>query len=344
MTLTHLAATTALIGALCAVPATAQETVLRYSSWFPESHSLNTALREWIGNVEEATEGRVTIEYLPATVGAVRDQFDVARDGLADITLILPGYTPGRFPLMEMGELPLLVPTDQATLAPVFNRVYEDQLAQYDPFEGTHPLTVFASAPTSIVTSSGNAVTSMEDFAGLKLRAPSTTASAVIDAVGAVAVQKPVTEIYELASTGVVDGTFFSLAPIVSWNTAEIFKEVTEMPGGMGQSVIALLMNQRKWDSLSEEDRAAISEVSGPALAQIIGRVWQQDEDEAMADLEEIGGFTFHEVSNEFFQSFETAIQPVEAEWIERAKAEGVEDPEALLEAFRDELRSASDS
>ena len=344
MRLTHLAATTALLSALHALPAVAQDTVLRYSSWFPESHSLNTALREWIGNVEEATEGRVTVEYLPATVGSVRDQFDVARDGLADITLILPGYTPGRFPLMEMGELPLLVPTDQATLAPAFNRVYEEQLAQYDPFEGTHPLTVFASAPTAVVTSGGNAVTSLDDFSGLKLRAPSTTASAVIDAVGAVAVQKPVTEIYELASTGVVDGTFFSLAPIVSWNTQDIFKEVTEMPGGMGQSVIALLMNQAKWDQLSDEDKTAIEEVSGPALAEIIGRVWQQDEDEAMAKLEEIGGFTFHEVSDEFFQSFEKAMQPVEADWIARAKEEGVEDPEALLQAFREELSSANGS
>ncbi len=334
-------AAAAAISALGATSAMAQETVLRYSSWFPPSHSLNTALAEWIANVEEATEGRVTVEYLPATVGAVRDQFDVARDGLADITLILPGYTPGRFPLMEMGELPLLVPTDQATVAPAFNRVYEEELAQYAPFEGTHVLTVFASAPTSVTTSSGNAVTSMDDFSGLKLRAPSTTASAVIDAVGAVAVQKPVTEIYELASTGVVDGTFFSLAPIISWKTEDIFKEITEIPGGMGQSVIALLMNQARWDSLSAEDQAAINGVSGPALAAIIGRVWQEDEDKAQAQLAEIGGFTFHDVSDEMFTNFKAAIQPVEAEWIERAKAEGVEDPQALLDAFRAELEAA---
>jgi TRAP-type C4-dicarboxylate transport system substrate-binding protein len=326
-----------------ATMATAQETTLTYSSWFPPSHSLNTALGEWIDNVEEATDGRVTVEYLPATVGAVRDQFDVAVDGLADIVLILPGYTPGRFPIMEMGELPLLVPTDQATVAPVFNRVYDEQLAQYEPFKGTHVLTVFASAPTSVTTTEGNAVTSMQDFEGLKLRAPSTTASAVIDAVGAVAVQKPVTEIYELASTGVVDGTFFSLGPIISWKTQDIFKEITMMPGGMGQSVIALLMNQDRWDSLSTEDQEAIASVSGPELAGIIGRVWQEDEDNAEAQLEEIGGFTYHEVSDEFFNNFADAIAPVEADWIARAKEAGVEDPQALLDAFRAELSAAND-
>ncbi len=340
---TFKAAALAALLVLPALPLAAQQTILRYSSWFPPQHSINTALAEWIGNVEAATDGRVTIEYLPATVGTPANQFDVAADGLADITLVLPGYTPGRFPLMEMGELPMLVETDQATLAPAFNRVYDQHLAQYAPFRGTHVLTVFASAPTHVVTIPSRPVNGMADFAGLKLRGPSAIASQVIDALGAVTVQRPVTEMYELATTGVVDGTFFSLMPIISWRTQDAFKNITMIPGGMGQSVIALLINEERWESLPEADREAIMSVSGPNLAALIGGVWQEDEDRGAEMLEEIGGFTYIEASDEFFEAFQTAIAPVEAAWVERARAAGIEDPAALLAALREELAAAAD-
>lgn len=330
------------VGALAAactfaVPAFAQETVLKYSSWFPESHSTNTVLKAWIEDVEEATEGRVTVEYLPKTVQTPRDQFDVVVDGLADIVIVLPGYTPGRFPVLEIGELPLLVDTDEATLAPAFYNLYNEEIAQTEPFKGAHVLTTWASAPTHIATKPGP-ITSMEQMQGLKIRAPSATAGLVVDAMGAVTVQKPVTEIYELASSGIVDGTFFSYGPMISWKTKDIFQNVTLMPGGMGQSVIAVLMNQNKFDSLSEADQQAIMEVSGESLARAFGEAWQNDEDVAQAEL---GNLTVVEASDEFLAAFTDAIAPVEAAWVEKAKEAGLEDPAATLSNFRDRLKAA---
>lgn len=330
------------VGALAAactfaVPAFAQETVLKYSSWFPESHSTNTVLKAWIEDVEEATEGRVTVEYLPKTVQTPRDQFDVVVDGLADIVIVLPGYTPGRFPVLEIGELPLLVDTDEATLAPAFYNLYNEEIAQTEPFKGAHVLTTWASAPTHIATKPGP-ITSMEQMQGLKIRAPSATAGLVVDAMGAVTVQKPVTEIYELASSGIVDGTFFSYGPMISWKTKDIFQNVTLMPGGMGQSVIAVLMNQNKFDSLSEADQQAIMEVSGESLARAFGEAWQNDEDVAQAEL---GNLTVVEASDAFLAAFTDAIAPVEAAWVEKAKEAGLEDPAATLSNFRDRLKAA---
>jgi TRAP-type C4-dicarboxylate transport system substrate-binding protein len=339
MKLTRTFVAAAAAGLMTAASATAQDkVVLNYSSWFPPAHSINTALKEWMGNIDKVTEGRVTIEYLPAVVGTVPSQFDVAVDGLADLVLILPGYTPGRFPLLEMGELPLLTPSTQSAVAPAFNRIYDTHFAPLQPFKGTHVMTVFASAPTNLVTNKANPVTSMADFKGLKLRAPSATGSQIIDALGAVTVQKPVTEIYELATTGIVDGTFFSLKPMIDWKTADVFKNITPMPGGMGQSVIAVLMNQAKWDAISEADQKAITEVSGPELAALIGNTWQNDENVGGKMLEEIGGFTYNEISDEFFQNFKDAISPIEQQWIEKAKAAGLEDPAGVLAEYRKTL------
>ena len=313
------------------------ETVLKYSSWFPETHSTNTVLRAWIKDVEEATEGRVTVEYLPKTVQGPREQFDVVVDGLADIVIVLPGYTPGRFPVLEIGELPLLVATDEATLAPAFYKLYAEDIAATEPFKGAHVLTTWASAPTHIATKPGP-ITEMSQMQGLKIRAPSATAGLVVDAMGAVTVQKPVTEIYELASAGIVDGTFFSYGPMISWKTKDIFQNVTIVPGGMGQSVIAVLMNQEKFDSLSDADREAIMSVSGEKLAQAFGAAWQNDEDVALKDL---GNLTLTEAPEAFIAEFSQAIAPVEAAWVEKAKEAGLADPAATLEKLRGMLKQA---
>ena len=278
------AATGLMAGTMLMTGAVHAQTVLNYSSWFPESHSTNTVLKEWIKEVEAATEGRVKVEYLPKTVRSPRDQFDVVRDGLADLVIVLPGYTPGRFPVLEIGELPLLVETDEATLAPAFYNLYEEELSKAEPYKGAKVLTTWASAPTQLTTKPGP-ITSMEQMQGLKIRAPSDTAGKVVGEMGAVTVQKPVTEIYELASSGIVDGTFFSYGPMISWKTKDIFQNVTLVPGGMGQSVIAFLMNQAKFDALSPEDQAAIMEVSGEKLAKAFGAAWQNDEDVALKEL-----------------------------------------------------------
>ena len=314
------------------------QTVLNYSSWFPETHSTNTVLKAWIEEVEAATEGRVSVEYLPKTVRSPRDQFDVVTGGLADLVIVLPGYTPGRFPVLEIGELPLLVETDEATLAPVFYKLYEEELAAAEPFKGAKVLTTWASAPTHITTKPGP-ITSMEQMQGLKIRAPSDTAGKVVTAMGGVTVQKPVTEIYELASSGIVDGTFFSYGPMISWKTKDIFENVTLVPGGMGQSVIAVLMNQAKFDALSPEDQKAIMSVSGEKLAQAFGAAWQNDEDVA---LKELGNLKVTQAPAEFVDAFTKAIAPVEEAWVEKAKAAGLPDPAATLAKFREDLKANS--
>ena len=70
----------------------AEPIILRYSNWLPLNYPLNTGVMiPWIEAVEKVTEGRVKIEMTPKVVGTVPGQYDVVADGLADISLFLPG-------------------------------------------------------------------------------------------------------------------------------------------------------------------------------------------------------------------------------------------------------------
>jgi hypothetical protein len=60
--------------------------------------------------VEAASKGSIKIAFFPAQqLGKAADHYDMARDGIADMAYVNPGYQAGRFPIIAAGELPFLV-------------------------------------------------------------------------------------------------------------------------------------------------------------------------------------------------------------------------------------------
>src|SRR5438067_4866615 len=83
---------------------------LKLSHWVPASHPLQKALEDWGAAVDKASGGTIKSKVFPAQqLGKAFDHYDMARDGIADVTYINPGYQPGRFPVVGAGELPFLM-------------------------------------------------------------------------------------------------------------------------------------------------------------------------------------------------------------------------------------------
>src|ERR1700754_2072392 len=102
----------ALLLAASVTPAFAQEKniELKISHWVPASHPLQKALEDWGAAVEKASGGTIKSQVFPAQqLGKAFDHYDMARDGIADVSYINPGQMPGRFPIIAAGELPFVV-------------------------------------------------------------------------------------------------------------------------------------------------------------------------------------------------------------------------------------------
>src|SRR5690348_18215391 len=102
----------ALLLAASVTPAFAQEKTfeLKISHWVPASHPLQKAMEDWGAAVEKASGGTIKYQVFPAQqLGKAFDHYDMARDGIADVTYVNPGYQPGRFPVIAAGELPFLI-------------------------------------------------------------------------------------------------------------------------------------------------------------------------------------------------------------------------------------------
>src|SRR6476469_6145730 len=101
----------ALLLAAAVTPALAQDKTvnLKVSLWVPPAHPLVPATQAWAADIEKASGGTIKVAVFPSEqLGKACDHYDMARDGIADITYVNPGYQPGRFPIIAAGQIPFL--------------------------------------------------------------------------------------------------------------------------------------------------------------------------------------------------------------------------------------------
>lgn len=313
------------------------ETTLRYSNWLPATHPFMAEVIEpWIASVEDVTEGRVKIEVLPKVVGSVPTQFEVIRDGMADVALIVDGYSPGRFKVNSIIELPF-TGNDAESMTIAYWRIYDKYLADIGEYENAIPVAKASTGPLLLATGSTPIVT-VDDISGLKLRVPTAMVSKLLAALGGVAVNKPVSELYELISSGVVDGTITSAEVINSFKVAGSLGNAVTVPGGFGSAGISFIVNEERLQELSDADREAFWSVSGEVFSVQIAGIYSDLNRRGFADLEEVNA-TVHQVSPEMEAELKERLAGLEQDWIEQAKKAGLANAEAVLAEFRAEIK-----
>jgi TRAP-type C4-dicarboxylate transport system substrate-binding protein len=317
----------------------ADTVTIRYSSWLPTTHWLvGGSLVPYLEEIEKVTEGRVKVEILPKVVGTAASQFDVVRDGLADMSWIVAGYTPGRFKLAEMGELPFN--GDTAEISPAFHRAYMKNLARYDEFRGVEVLAIYAASPGHVATRTRQ-VNTLEDFRGLKLRSASEVATTSLTLLGAVPILKSSTEAFEMLSTGAIDGSLMIPETVVGTNALDLLQHFTVIPGGFFNTVHLMIINPDKWAEIAPEDQKAIQAISGEKLARTVGDAYVKQNQLAFEAMKK-AGYTINEVSPDVLAQIKETLKPVEMGWIDAARAKGVADPAAALAEFRADFASSA--
>jgi TRAP-type C4-dicarboxylate transport system substrate-binding protein len=312
------------------------ETTLRYSNWLPATHPFTAqVIKPWIEDVAKATEGRVTIDTLPKVVGTVPTQFEVVRDGLADVGLIVDGYSGGRFRLNSIIDLPFLG-NDARAISIAYWRIYKTYLEPFGEYENAIPAAKISVGPMVLATGS-TMVDSVATLDGMKLRVASKPLSDIAYALGSAPVNKPVSELYELISTGVVDGTITSREAITSFKLQDAFDHVLVVPGGLSSTGVSIIISQEALAEMSDEDRAAFWSVSGEVLSTKVAAVYQSLNENAMKTLAD-GGTTITQASDTMMAELAAKLQSVEQDWIEQAKELGLENAQEVLAEFREEI------
>ncbi len=318
--------------------AAAQETTLRLSNWLPPSHPIvKDIVVPWAENVEAATEGRVTVQILDAPLGPPPAHFDLAATGAADVTYAPHGYTPGRFGLTDIAELPLITPSSTA-LSVAYQRLHEEMLTEANEHQGVKVLSVFTHGPGHLFTT-GAEVSPLDAVDGLKIRVGGPLPSQLAEKMGMVPLQSPSTQTYEVLSGGVADAIYFPYESITFFNLDSLVSKALRVDGGLYNTSFFMVMNQGRWDALSDADKAAIEEVSGEALARMAGAAWDAADEAGLAAMQ--GVVDFHDATEEERAQIEAWAEPLYAEVRAKFEEKGV-DFDAALEMLTTEAEKVA--
>ena len=313
---------------LCALlnAADAEPITLRLHTFnSPRAIAVRSFLVPWADELEERTGGQVRVQVFPAMQlgGKSSDLYGQARDGVVDIVWTSPGYSPGRFPLTEVFELPFVCAGAEAT-SQAMMEFYGKWMR--DEYPDTHPLVFHAAAPGHIHTTR-RPLRMLEDLAGLKIRVPSHASAATIEALGGVPVGMPISDVYEALSRGVVEGVWVAWSIMRPFRLHEVTRSHTEV--SIACMLFVMTMNRARYDSLPEDIRSAIDETTGMTLAKRLGRLWQDDEVPGR-NLAVERGNALLPLSESERERWRSATEPVIDAWLERVGAMG-HDGEAML-------------
>jgi TRAP-type C4-dicarboxylate transport system substrate-binding protein len=304
------------------------QTTLRFNRWLPPNHNVQGGVMgEWAKQVETVTQGRVKVAFTASSLGPPPRQVDLAAQGVADLVLGVHGYTPARFRMTQMVEMPFLGATGEK-ISGAYWEVHRSHLTKANEHEGVTLLALWVHGP-GLIANSVRQVTRIEDFDGLKLRVAGGLMTEIATSLGAVPIQAPVPQLYEILSRGVADGVLFTGEGVTGFNLEKVVKHVTNVPGGLFNTSFFLAANPRKWESLSAADRTAIEGLSGKALSMAAGRSY--DERDAVADKDlRAAGIRLVTADAGFVAALKSRLAPLEEAWIADARTKGIDGKSAI--------------
>jgi TRAP-type C4-dicarboxylate transport system substrate-binding protein len=236
-----------------ATPAGAEE--LRLAHWVPPQHPLQpTGLVPWGQSITAASDGRLTITIFPAQqLGAAADHYDMARDGIADIAYVNPGYQAGRFPIIAHGEIPFYFTNAKggSRALDAWYRAYAEQEMGDVKF-----CMAFLHSPGTF--HSKDRLVLPEDVRGKNIRPAQATIGRFVSMLGGASVWVPAPEARETLARGAADAITFPWNSLYIFGIDGITKHHLDIP--LYVTTFVLVMNKARYEGLSDTDRQVIDD------------------------------------------------------------------------------------
>ncbi len=231
---------------------------LKFANYFPPTHMNSVMMGKYCEELSKKLAGKVEItQYTGGTLLTAPKMAAGVASNIADIGLSHCSYSRGRFPVMEIMELPMGFPSPW-----IATHVANDFYNKYKPKEwDTYHALMFSTSPINVVQTLKTPVKTLADIKGMKLRGTGRIGD-IVKALGAVPMPIETVDLYEALRRGVIDGTYLPLETLKGFKTGEVlkFNSATWKVG----SVFAfyVVMNKNKWNAMPADVQKTITEFS----------------------------------------------------------------------------------
>ena len=322
----------ALSAALClaAGAAAAQDKTieLRLSHWVPPSHPLQKALEEWGASIEKASGGTIKYKIYPSQqLGKAFDHYDMARDGIADVTYVSPGYQPGRFPVIDAGNLPFMVSNAKegsGALDEWYRKYAGKEMGDvHFCFAFFHDPGTFHSTKKKIVVPG--------DIKGMKIRPAHATMASWVTQLGGTNVNAAAPEVRDVLEKGVADAVTFPWGSIPLFGIDKVTKY--HMEAALYATSFVWVMNKAKYNEMSAAQKKVIDDHCTTQWAIRAASPWADFEHAGIKKLKD-EGHDVYPLTSEQLAEWKKSAEPVVQTWAEAVKKAG-NDPDAVLKDFK---------
>jgi TRAP-type C4-dicarboxylate transport system substrate-binding protein len=305
---------------------------LKISHWVPPSHPLQKSLEEWGASVEKASGGTLKYKVFPAQqLGKAFDHYDMARDGIADLTYVNPGYQPGRFPIIAAGELPFLM-SDARGGSQALDAWYRKYAAR--EMKDVKFCLAFIHDPGTF--HSNKKIVVPADIKGLKIRPADAMLGTFISQLGGTNVQSSAPEVRDIIERGVADAVTFPWGSVVLFGIDKVTKYHMEVP--LYVTTFVLVFNKDRYDAMSPAQRAVIDDHCTNEWAGRVGGPWGEFEHDGIAKIKAEPGHDVYRLTDDQIGLWKKAAEPLEKTWAANARKAGIADPAAVMKELKDQL------
>lgn len=287
------------------------------------------AFLPWAKELEKRTNGQVKIKfYISQTLLKPKDAYDGVMNGIADISWIGLPWTPGRFPLSQVMELPFLCP-NSLTGSKVITELYNKFPQMRDEISDVQLMWMFVTEPAEIHTN--KPIRTLDDLKGMKIAVQSAY-RAVVEGLGAVPVTMSGSDIYQAVEKGVADGTAL---PWGSYKSRKLY-EVTKyhVTPHLGVNTLLTLMNKNTWNKLPKDVQKIITDLNQEMMPEALSQAIMN---ESAKGIEIITGLNQEiiELPSDELDKWIATGTPTWDKWVEDMEAKGLPGKAVLAEALK---------
>ena len=311
---------------------------LKFSHWVPATHPIVKSSEEWAQSITKASNGTIKITIYPAQqLGKAFDHYDMARDGIADVTYANPGYAPGRFPVIAAGELPFVLANAKEGSA-ALDEWYRKYAAK--EMHEVRFCLAFVHDPGTFHTTKKKVVLP-GDVAGLKVRPAGGTIARLVTMLGGTNVQASAAEARDVLEKGVADALTFPWGSMFLFNIDKVTKFHIDTP--LYTSVQTWVMNKATYEKMSAAQKKVIDDHCSNEWALKIATPWADFEHGGIEKMKASGGHEVYQLTPEQIDAWRKATEPLINEWSEGVRKAGL-DPKAVMDALRAAAKNRNSS
>ena len=302
-----------------AFPAYAQdkEVDLRLSLWVPPAHPLTGAAKSWAEDIAKASNGTIKIAVFPSEqLGKAFDHYDMARDDIADITYVNPGYQPGRFPIIAIGQMPFMFGDARKGTA-ALDSWYRKYAAT--EMKDTHFCFAFIHDPGAL--HARKKIVMPEDLRGVKVRPAQSTIAELVTKLGGTNVQASAPEARDALERGVADEITFPWGSIFLFGIDKVVKYHMDVP--LYATVFTYNINLDTYNSMSPAQKKVMDDHCTPEWAAKVAGPWADFEANGRVKMKALPGHEVYPLTDDQLAQWKKAVQPLHASWAAAVKRTG---------------------